>query len=118
MKAWENLGVPKHKLVLGLPLYGRGWLLSSAGEHGLGSPAKGPISTSKYTSEAGAWPYFEICEKFKSDNASYVFDKDIQAAYAFTKEYWIGYDDRLTIAAKVSNNYNYFVERFIWFILL
>lgn len=101
MKSWELLGIPKHKLILGLPMYGRGWMLSSSFEHGLSAKAKGPIPASKYTSEAGTWPYYEICERFRSDNATYVFDKEIQAAYAFTKDYWIGYDDRLTIAAKV-----------------
>ncbi|XP_055327185.1 chitotriosidase-1-like isoform X2 [Paramacrobiotus metropolitanus] len=100
MKSWELLGIPKHKLILGLPMYGRGWLMASPLAYSLGSPAKGAISTSKFTSEAGAWPYYEICDKFKTDNASYVFDKQIQAAYAFTKDYWIGFDDRLTVAAK------------------
>ncbi|OQV16969.1 Chitotriosidase-1 [Hypsibius exemplaris] len=99
-RAWEHLGVTKSKLVIGLPMYGRGWQLTDSGRHKLGSTAKGPINASNFTGEAGAWPYFEICERLRADNATYVYDENIQAEYAFTADFWIGYDDRATILAK------------------
>ncbi|GAV04780.1 hypothetical protein RvY_15006 [Ramazzottius varieornatus] len=101
VKAWEHLGVSKNKLVVGLPMYGRGWILGNSTSRGLGAAATDPIGTSNYTGENGAWPFYEICQRVKAERATYVFDKDIQSAYAYTPEWWIGYDDRITIAAKV-----------------
>lgn len=49
VKAWEHLGVSKHKLVVGLPMYGRGWILGNSTSRGLGAAATDPIGTSNYT---------------------------------------------------------------------
>ncbi|GAU96035.1 hypothetical protein RvY_07538 [Ramazzottius varieornatus] len=99
MLDWAAAGVDKSKLAVGLPLYGRGWM-SSSSQHGLGSPATGPITASTYTTESGSWPYFEICSKIASEKATKVFDTNIQAAYAYTNTWWMGYDDQQTIIAK------------------
>ena len=69
--------------------------------HGLGAAAQGPINASAFTGEAGAWPYYEICERLQKDNATFVFDENIQAGYAFTRDIWMGFDDRATVLAKV-----------------
>ena len=53
MRRWNNVagaidyyrqqGVPAHKLVLGVPFYGRGWTgVPSGGTNGLYQPATGP----------------------------------------------------------------------------
>ncbi|OWA54302.1 putative Chitotriosidase-1 [Hypsibius exemplaris] len=99
-RAWEHLGVSKSKLIIGLPMYGRGWQLTESGRHNLGATAEGPLNASSFTGEAGAWPYFEVCERLRADNATFVYDENIQAEYAFTKSFWIGFDDRATILAK------------------
>ena len=101
MLDWAAAGVDKSKLAVGLPLYGRGWMTPSSSQHGLGSPATGPITASTYTTETGSWPYFEICSRIVSEKATKVFDNNIQAAYAYTGTWWMGYDDQQTIIAKV-----------------
>ncbi|OWA52599.1 Acidic mammalian chitinase [Hypsibius exemplaris] len=102
MQTWVDAGVAKSKLAVGLPLYGRGWMLASASSHGLGAPVSAALTASFYTTESGAWPYYEICKRIQSDGATKVFDTTIQASYAYTGSWWIGYDDVQTIAGKTT----------------
>lgn len=100
MEEWATAGVAKSKLVVGLPLYGRGWMLKSAAQHGLAAPSTAAITTSVHTGEAGSWPFFEICQRISTDKAQTVFDEGIQAAYSYTDTWWIGYDDQQTLKTK------------------
>ncbi|OQV18436.1 Acidic mammalian chitinase [Hypsibius exemplaris] len=101
MREWVAAGISKAKLLLGLPLYGRGWLLTDgAASHGLNASATGPITMSAYTGEAGSWPFYEICDRIVKDKATVIYDENIQASYAFTNSWWIGYDDVRTITTK------------------
>ncbi|OQV13642.1 putative Acidic mammalian chitinase [Hypsibius exemplaris] len=99
---WLKRGFQKSKLVVGLPFYGHGWLLDDSTNHDLGSAARQWITASAYTSEQGTWPYFEICERIKQDTATNFFDSSIQASYAYTDAWWIGYDDVKTIRTKTN----------------
>jgi GH18 family chitinase len=101
MQEWVNAGIAKSKLVVGLPLYGRGWMLSDSSSRGLSAPAIAPITVSVYTKESGSWPYFEICQRMSKEKAVNVFDTRIQAAYAYTATRWMGYDDIQTVTVKV-----------------
>ncbi|XP_026445705.1 class V chitinase-like [Papaver somniferum] len=41
IQKWIEAGVPREKLVMGLPLHGRTWKLSDQNNHGIGAPAVG-----------------------------------------------------------------------------
>ncbi|XP_055328255.1 chitotriosidase-1-like [Paramacrobiotus metropolitanus] len=99
MKSWVDLGFNKSKLVVGLPLYGRGWTVSGSSV-GLGGAATSAMPASKYTTEVGNWPYYEICEWIKQKNAKVTFDNNIKASYAQAAGVWVGYDDKATITEK------------------
>ena len=55
-----GLGVPKHKLNIGIPLYGQSFRLSSSAQ-GYGSPTEGRGTPGKFTLQSGMLAYHEIC---------------------------------------------------------
>ena len=105
MQTWVDAGVAKSKLAVGLPLYGRGWLLASPSANGLGAPATAAIPGGVYTQEPGSWAFFEICSNIAQQQAVEVFNTTIQASYAYQSSWWIGYDNVQTITGKVSQHH-------------
>ena len=55
-----ELGVPKHKLNIGIPLYGQSFRLSTSAQ-GYGAPTKGRGTAGKFTLQEGMLSYYEIC---------------------------------------------------------
>uniref|UniRef100_H9GTR5 GH18 domain-containing protein n=1 Tax=Anolis carolinensis TaxID=28377 RepID=H9GTR5_ANOCA len=56
---WKSNGAPPEKIILGIPLYGRSFTLSSS-QTGLNAPASGPGTAGIYTREAGFLSYYEV----------------------------------------------------------
>lgn len=59
---WINQGAPPGKLVLGVPLYGRSFTLST-GQTTPPAPASGPGAAGNILKEKGFLSYLEICSK-------------------------------------------------------
>nr|4MNL_A Chain A, Chitinase A [Cycas revoluta]4MNM_A Chain A, Chitinase A [Cycas revoluta] len=87
-------GMPPEKLVLGIPLFGRSWLLKNNNEVGIGAPAvgAGPVD--------GALSFSEI-QNFIRGGAREVFDTTTVSAYAYKDNVWVGYDNQQSVALKV-----------------
>lgn len=61
MNYWVQKGAPRHKLNVGLPLYGRSFTLSDASKSGINAPARdGGGTAGKYTREKGYLAYYEV----------------------------------------------------------
>ncbi len=95
-------GCPKHKLIVGLPTYGRGWRLVNANDNGIHAPGTGPIEAGPYTREPGFQGYNEICV----NNWPMRWDNTRVAAWAVQGTSWIGYDNVESITRKC----NYILE--------
>ncbi|OWA55283.1 putative Acidic mammalian chitinase [Hypsibius exemplaris] len=102
LQDWHQAGIPKAKLVGGVPLYGRGWILGNSNDTFLGAFSADQDLPSVYTNTSGYWPYYELCQHIKQDNATVVFDQRIAASYAFTKTWWVGYNDEQTLRGKAA----------------
>ncbi|KAK1287202.1 hypothetical protein QJS10_CPB19g00664 [Acorus calamus] len=93
LMSWTSSGVPRQKVVMGLPAYGRSWKLKNATEHGIGSPAvgvgPGANGVLKYTEIEGLEGWTEV------------YDMGTGSAYAYKGTGWVGYDDRRSVAQKV-----------------
>ena len=96
---WLEKGAPREKLILGIPTYGRTFLLSSSSKSTPGSSAKGTGNAGRFTREAGFLSFYEICEKIKR-NWTRVYDKEQKVPYIYKKTEWVSYDDVNSIKLK------------------
>ncbi|CAH2245966.1 jg27815 [Pararge aegeria aegeria] len=105
LQLWVDEGCPANKLVVGIPFYGRSYVLSSSSEHDIGAPidtAAGGADPAPYTDSRGVWAYFEICSKLK-DEEGWIrkWDKDGKVPYAYRENQWVGYDDPQSVKRKM-----------------
>ncbi|KAK7113448.1 chitinase-3-like protein 1 [Littorina saxatilis] len=104
---WVELGTPKDKLVIGVPLYGRTFTLSSS-DTSLGAPASGAGTAGPFTAEKGFLAYYEVCTQLDSADVSEVIP-EMKVPYMVKGQHWIGYDDPTSLREKVkyikSNGY-------------
>jgi len=97
------LGATPSKLVLGMPLYGRGWDLNDPDDHGICAPADQPIRAGPYTREAGFWGYNEICQiQIDYPGWTVTWDDNCEEPYEYMDRYWMGYDDTQSLAIKTN----------------
>lgn len=66
MEYLVKLGADKSKLLVGIPLYGQAYRLSSENLTGLGDPATGPGTPGEFTKQPGMLAYYEICDRIKN----------------------------------------------------
>lgn len=105
-------GLAKEKLNIGTAAYGRGFVLpKDTTETGLFCPTEGPMPGGPFTGEPGMWSYLEILQAFNNDTLPILPDatphgwKDVidgcyMAPYALNGPYWVGYDNKDSIALK------------------
>ncbi|XP_061434274.1 chitotriosidase-1-like [Lethenteron reissneri] len=103
VQTWLRGGVPPEKLVVGLPLYGRSFTLSTTST-GIGAPVSGLGSAGPYTKEKGILAYYEVCPLLNSGYKRVWLD-DQKVPYAYRSIYrsgqWVGYDDIPSYRQKV-----------------
>jgi len=98
-------GAPPEKLILGLGLFGRGWIMPLGSDYeGVYCPARDPIPEGEYLAREGFLGYCDIMEYFndaqESRKWSIIRDGCYMTPYAVNGPYWIGYDDLESIKLK------------------
>lgn len=79
-----NKGIPKNKLLLGVPFYSHGFILQDPNRHGLNAPIKGVFTEEKYT---------EVCRDIKSNGWHKEQSSNGHDPIAYKGDRWICYDD-------------------------
>jgi len=87
-------GVPVEKLVMGLPFYGRSWIMKSADKHGINMPVEG-------RARGGGYTYIKDSLVDKKGLVRY-WDENAKAPYLFNAEtnQLIVYDDEESVKLK------------------
>lgn len=57
---WLDAGIPKDRLVVGIPTYGMTFRLADPKQHGVFAPAIGGGTKGEYTGERGIMSYYEV----------------------------------------------------------
>ena len=97
---WLKAGTPAHKLVLGIPTYGRSWTLATHNT-ALNSSASGTGDKGPITAERGFMAYNEICRNIQQEGWTKVSDPSgSMGPYAYKGNQWVGYDDPAMAAVK------------------
>lgn len=96
---WDTIylimkGVPKEKLIIGIPTFGHTWRLLENDQYSVGAPAvaEGILG--------GKLTYLEACI-FVKEGATRYFDNESKVPYAVRDRDWVSYDDNISIIDKV-----------------
>lgn len=85
-----RLGAEKSKLLVGIPLYGQSYRLSTASQAGLGDPTTGPGKPGEFTKQPGMLAYYEICDRIKQRGWK-TKPGEYSSVYDFYLEYYLEY---------------------------
>lgn len=58
---WLKKGTPRDKMVIGFPLFGRGFTLKDTNNFAIGAEATAGSHAGPFTKEIGYISYFEVC---------------------------------------------------------
>ncbi|XP_045190311.2 chitinase-3-like protein 1 [Mercenaria mercenaria] len=93
-------GIPKEKLIIGLPTYGRHYKLSDKSNYNISAPIKRAGTKGRYTKEPGFLTFYEVC-KLLGDGKR-VFETTQKVPYLIHMDHWIGYDDEESFEFKLT----------------
>ncbi|XP_049548013.1 acidic mammalian chitinase-like [Anopheles darlingi] len=96
---WLQEGAPSHKLILGVPAYGRSFRLTNALGYGVRAPSDEAGDAGPYTKEAGFLAYYEVLDNLQNGWIKVKDDKQ-KVPYAYSDRQWMSYDDNESIANK------------------
>lgn len=101
MNYWIELGAPREKLIMGMPLYGQSFTLADPKNNGLNAKAPGPGIAGEFTRAAGFLAYYEICDRIQNHDWTVVEDpQGRMGPYAYKGNQWVSFDDQETLRRK------------------
>ncbi|XP_055952726.1 acidic mammalian chitinase-like [Argiope bruennichi] len=87
---WHEQGMPKSKIMVGIPTYAHTYVLVNPRFHGVDDPAAGTKDDISFS---------DVC-KFLSSGGTRVFDNESQVPYAYKDYDWVSYEDPVSISGK------------------
>ena len=94
MHLWLERGMPREKLLMGLPTYGRDWKLANPDRHGLYAPAVGQWGD-------GFVSLADVC-RLLQDGGTEEWDPFGLVPYAYSGAEWVSFENARSIVAKAT----------------
>lgn len=101
MHYYATHGIPKDKLIVGIPTYGRTHTLANRRNNGLGAPVIGPGIEGEYTRIEGLLASYEVCDRIAKKGWTKK-EQPEGVPYAYLDNQWMSYDNDDTAANKAS----------------
>jgi chitinase len=113
--SWLDAGLPPCKIVMGLPLFGRSWILRNKAKNGLGTPVVAAGLKQKMSNHTGLMAYSEIANISKDSSITVSYDNKLVAAYLITGSIWVSFDSSEVVREKVMFALQYrLLGYFLW----
>ncbi|XP_077553056.1 chitotriosidase-1-like [Haemaphysalis longicornis] len=93
-KLWAKLGMPKSKIMVGIPTYGLSWVLTHPDRWKVGSRAAGRAQYG-----GGFVSYAEVLE-YLASGAKREYDPEAMVPFLHKDKLWISYDDEYSVRLK------------------
>ena len=98
---WLQGGLRKSKLIMGMPMYGQSFTLTSAAKNSLNSETYGGGTAGRFTRARGFLAYYEICDYVLNQGWTVVSDPaGTMGPYAYKGNQWVSFDDTNMIRFK------------------
>ncbi|XP_050544154.1 chitinase-3-like protein 2 [Daktulosphaira vitifoliae] len=92
---WISKGIPKEKILIGMPTYGHSFKLINKNHNGFGAPA-----SSNGIGKDGFLSFSEACEFISNKKAVTIFDNETHTPYSYYEKDWISFDNEISLAYK------------------
>ncbi|OUC41558.1 chitin binding Peritrophin-A domain protein [Trichinella nativa] len=89
-------GMPKKKIIIGIPTYGRGWTIQNKTNTEIGAPSIGPSLPTKYVRFPGVCAYYEVI------GGQRYWDEESRTPYLVYNNQWFTYDDEQSFKEKLN----------------
>ncbi|CAG9773042.1 unnamed protein product [Ceutorhynchus assimilis] len=95
---WLTKGLPKSKLILGVPTYARCFNLEDSKNHAIGAPVTTTTCGGAWTDEDGFLAYYEVAEMVNNRcQGTEISDDNV---YSWCGDIWMSYDNVQTVQTK------------------
>ncbi|CAG5135463.1 unnamed protein product, partial [Candidula unifasciata] len=91
--------MPKKKINIAIPTFGRSYNLKNASQHSALSPADGLGFRSNNTLEVGVMAYYEVCDMIK-EGAKVYLEPFHDGVHAVFQKSWVGFETVNTVTKK------------------
>ncbi|KAJ2938715.1 hypothetical protein O0L34_g3325 [Tuta absoluta] len=101
---WLSQGCSSDKVIMGLPLYGKSYILADAKQSGVGATSTGAGLAGPFSGEAGTLGYGELCPMLQNETLKWEIRSDFLAKvpYAVQEKNWVSYDDAQSLTEKIN----------------
>ncbi|KAK8374965.1 hypothetical protein O3P69_011312 [Scylla paramamosain] len=104
IRYWLISGMPAHKMMLGVPMFGRCWTLNGVTNTGYYAPASQAGPPGPWTSQWGYMSFAEICKAQKANGWTIAKEIGCNEPYTYhlSSRIWCSYEDTESVTIKAT----------------